>query len=370
MRWRSGKVSKWTLSGLALLAVMCTVGVERFKVEKKARYYRAKIKASELALQAQVIVKEGRLEKGLPIDPVNDPNNTGLIGPQYTLITTDRAALRMKLISTNPNFAAVVVQLLRRANVRKSDLVGIAFTGASPGLNIAVLAATEVLELQPLIITSVGASSWGATDPTYTWLDMESLLFQKEAFHHRSFAASLGGGADLGNGLSPKGRQLIREAVERNGLRLIQTSSLEGNIAQRMAIYDSLRAEKALKAFINVGGGLASLGSSQNARLVPPGLTKRLGMRDFPRKGVTILMAERNVPIIHLLEVNRIAEKYDLSIEPTPLPEIGQGKIFSELIYSLPLATTLLMFYSIVMFCLIRFDMKHYLFRPKREETG
>ena len=370
MKWRSGRVSNRVLTGLALLALLCTLGVERFKVERKARYYSDKVSASELTRRAQEIVKEGRLERGLSIDPINDPNDTGLIGPQYTLITTDRAALRMKLTSTNPTLAAVVVHLLKQARARKGDVIGVAFTGASPGMNIAVLAAIETLDLRPIIITSVGASSWGATDPAYTWLDMETELNRRGIFKHTSMAASLGGGADVGNGLSPRGRRLIREAIERNGQIFIEGSSLEENILQRMAIYDSLRADRRMSVFINVGGGLASLGSGQNAKLIPPGLTKRLGMRAFPRKGVTILMAERGVPIIHLLEIDRIAEKFDLPLEPIPLPEIGEGKIFSEAMYSVPLAVILLVVYSLFMFCFIRFDMKHYLFRPKGKEIS
>lgn len=357
------------MTGLAVLALVFTAGVERFKVRREARYYDRKIEAARLALSAQEIIEEGRLNRGLPIDAINDPNSTGLIGPQYTLTTTDRATLQIKLTSANPNFAAAVVQLLKRARVRSGDHVGVAFTGASPGLNIAVLAAIEVLDLKPVIITSVGASSWGATDPNYTWLDMESLLFQEGIFDHRSAAASLGGGADLGRGLSPRGRALIREAIERNGQQLIEGASLDENILLRMAIYDSLRGDHPYKAFINVGGGLASLGSSQNARLIPTGFTKRLGQRTFPRKGVTILMAEGSIPILHLFEVDRLAEKFDLPLAPTPLPTIGEGKLFSEPRYSLSLTFVLLLMYSVATFCLIRLDMKHYLFRPPRKET-
>ena len=368
MRWRSGKVSNVTLSGLALVALLCAAGVERCTVEKRARYYDQKMDASRLALVAQQAVRDGRLERGLPIDSVNDFNTTGLIGPQYTLITTDRAALRLKLTSTNPNFAAVIVELLERAKVRRGDTVGVALTGAYPGLNIAVVSACEALKVEPLIITSVGSSSWGATDPTYTWLDMESVLYERGVFHHRSVAASLGGGADLGKGLSPRGRELIRDAAERNGCEFIEAVSLEESIARRMDIYDSLSAGQPLKAYINVGGGVASMGSSQNARLIPPGVTVDLGLRPFPQKGVTLLMAARGVPIIHLLEVDRIAERFDLPIAPEPLPEIGEGKIFATSVYSVPVALGVLLFYSGVMFCLIRLDVKHYLFRPRHEE--
>jgi len=80
-------------------------------------------------------------------------------------------------------------------------------------------------------------------------------------------------------------------------------------------------------------------------------------------------MSERGIPIIHLLEVDRLAERYDLPIAPMPLPEIGEGKIFSESMYNIPFAVILIIFYSLATFCLIRIDMKHYLFRPPRKEV-
>jgi poly-gamma-glutamate system protein len=197
---------------------------------------------------------------------------------------------------------------------------------------------------------------------------MEAELHQQKIFRHTSVAASLGGGSDAGNGLSPEGRMMLREAVRRNGQLLLESPSLDEGIQRRMAIYDSLSAGRRLKVFINVGGGLASLGGAQNLRLIPPGLTKDLGNRTFPAKGVMIHMAERGVPVIHLLDVDWIAETFHLPVEPMPLPAVGTGSIFSEAAYRIPLAVSLLVAYSVVMFCLLRLDMKHYLFRPKTKE--
>ena len=68
-----------------------------------------------------------------------------------------------------------------------------------------MLAAAEEMKLKPIVVTSVGASMWGANDPIFTWLDMEKLLNEKGLLHTRSLAASVGGSNDRGRGLSPRG---------------------------------------------------------------------------------------------------------------------------------------------------------------------
>ena len=73
-------------------------------------------------------------------------------------------ALPAKLTSINPNWAAVVVDWLggpawRRGRGGRRDV------GLLPALNIGDPAALEVLKAQPVIISSAGASQWGANIP-------------------------------------------------------------------------------------------------------------------------------------------------------------------------------------------------------------
>ena len=46
---------------------------------------------------AMSILKNTRMEKGVFIDIENDPNETGLVGSPYSLITTDEGDLDAKL---------------------------------------------------------------------------------------------------------------------------------------------------------------------------------------------------------------------------------------------------------------------------------
>jgi poly-gamma-glutamate system protein len=170
-------------------------------------------------------------------------------------------------------------------------------------------------------------------------------LAEKGVLQTRSVAASLGGGEDRGRGLSPGGRRLIREAVRRNGVTLIEEETLEESIGRRMEIYDAERGPDQYAVYINVGGGLASLGATENGRLVRPGLSIGLGLHNFPRKGAMVLMAERGVPVIHLLDILGLAGESGLPIAPVPLPEVGEGEVFTREEYNVAAVSLVLVLY-------------------------
>jgi poly-gamma-glutamate system protein len=342
---------------------MAFLAVEYGKEDVKLKWYDQKIEASKLAGEATEYLKEFRMQKSVFVDVVNDPNETALIGQDITPITTDRGFIEAKLTSTNPNFAAVVVDMLKEAELEKDDVVAIAFTGSFPGLNIAVHSAVQTLKLKPIIITSVGASNWGANDPYYTWLDMEKILFKAGIFKNKSVAASIGGGVDRGRGLSPDGRQLIIDAINRNKVEFINEEHLESSVQRRIKIFNEQRKKEKIKAFINVGGGISSIGSVENYKFIPSGLSISLPMKNYPVRGVMIEMAEKNIPIIHLLNVNQLAQKYGLPVNPTPLPRPGEGEIFIQKRYSV-LLTSGVTFFLIIAIAFV------FIMERKRHQLG
>jgi len=345
--------SNIVLGLLFLLALLALIAVENGKIDKKQPYYTEKLEAAKLSQLAANQLKQHRLDKGVFVDAVNDPNQTTLIGQEFTLITTDRGEIEAKLASTNPNFAAVMVQLFKDAGLRKGDYVAVALTGSFPGLNIAVIAAAEALQLNPIIITSTGSSNYGANDPYFTWLDMETVLYNSNIFHSRSVAASIGGGADIGRGLSPEGRNLIIDAIKRNEVDFINEDYLEMSIARRLEIYKEKAGGNAIRAYVNVGGGIASLGSPVNGKLIPAGLTEYLPMRNFPAQGVIIEMGRQKIPIIHLLNISRLLADYGLPENPVPLPDPGEGGVFTQKKYNLTttaIATVILVIVIIMVY--------------------
>lgn len=370
MRFQPGRVHVLSLVALAVVGLVLLSVVERSKSPAMQSYFSEKIAAATRTRAALEAVGRARLGTGEPIDVVNDPNETGLIGHEFSLITTSRGSHQQKLRALDPNIAGVFVELLKRARVGEGDLVAVAVTGAFPLLNAATIISVETLGATPVVITSVGSSMWGANLPELTWLDMESVLEEEGIISHRSVAATRGGGDDRGRGLSPEGRALVDSAAARNGVPLIEEPTLDESIDRRMEAYDEFAGGREYTAYVNVGGGLGSMGSSQVYRLMRPGLSRNLGTKNFPRRGTLVRMAQRGMPVIHVPSADRFIDRYDLAEEPVPLPEVGTGGVFYRDRYNVPLAGVIALLYGFLIFVVVRIDLKHYLFRrPRAEDT-
>ena len=148
MKLRKDKISILSLLIITIITILLMVLELSSKSKVKAEYFDDKIAAAELTLQSFKAIKETVDSLNIPIDRINDPNETGLIGLQYSPITTERGDLNAKLTSINPNFAALIIQLLKKAGTRKDDLVAVSFTGSLPGMNIAALSAIKILQLK------------------------------------------------------------------------------------------------------------------------------------------------------------------------------------------------------------------------------
>ncbi len=358
MFWRTSRIGKTPLVMLAVLGLLAIAFVEGSLHRVKQRWFEEKLRAAKLTERAQMAIRNAPGAKRIVVDPVADPNGTGLIGEQFTIITTDQGDLDAKLTTTNPNWAAVVVDMLKRAGVSEGDFVAISWTGSMPALNIAVLAAVETIGAKPVIISSIGASMWGANNPDFAWLDMERLLYEKGIFHHRSVAASIGGRGDRGGNLSPRGREICRNIARRNGVKLLEGETLDEAIKLR---YDEFKRHlpegENYDAYINVGGGLASIGSFHNLELLPPGLVKNMPKYNYPIRGTMILFGEEGVPIVNLRDIKKIAVKYGLPIAPQPIPDPPSGGVFFRNRYRTGTVAIVLFAYAVVTFIVVRVDV-------------
>jgi len=354
------RASTGALAGLALLSLSLYAVAERSAVPVHADAYRKKLEAVKLMQRAERVLLGAKAERGIAVDPHNDPDGCGVIGPQFTLVTTDRGSQSAKALAAHPNFAAAVTQMMLRAGVRTGDLVAVGVTGSLPGLNLAVLSACRVIGAEPIIITSAGASMFGANDANFTWLDMEAVLVQKGLWPYRSLAASLGGGGDVGRGLSPAGRQLLSDAIERNGVRRLEQPSLLAAVKERVALYDSVAAARAkpIGLYVNVGGGLASLGGTQNGRLIPAGLTRRLAARNYPNRGVINLLNERGIPVLHLLQVEKLARDFDITDAGMATVKPGQGLLFIRYRYNLWIVAAAALILLLANLVVLRHDVR------------
>ena len=174
--WRPRAVSRPALLLIAMISIAGLLMVERWKVSEDQPYFEEKIKAANLAADAFEAIRAERVKLGPPIDKVNDPADTGIIGLAMSPVTSVLGHLSAKQTSTNPNFAAVLVEMLKEAGVEQGDVVAVGVSGSFPALNICTYAALESLGAKPLVISSASASQWGANVPQLMWPDMELSL--------------------------------------------------------------------------------------------------------------------------------------------------------------------------------------------------
>jgi hypothetical protein len=163
------------------------------------------------------------------------------------------------------------------------------------------------------------------------------------------------------------------DAVARHGARLLETPSVLGAVKERVALYDSVARVRGrpIKLYVNVGGGIVSLGGAQNGRLIPAGLTRRLAPRSYPNRGVINVMAERGVPAVHLLQVERLAREYGITDAAGETPRPGSGLMFIQYRYNLWVVGAAAALVLLVNLFVLRLDLRHKLLgRPHPERTA
>lgn len=278
-----------------------------------------RVRAARLALRAFEAVGQRRREIGPPIDPRRDPARTGLIGLRRSPVTTVKGSLAAKQTTVNPNWAAVIVDLLQQAGVGRGDRVAAGLSGSFPALNIAALAALQTLGLEAVVVTSVGASQYGANVEGLLWPDIERLLTSSGVLRLRSQAMSLGGRLDRATRLKPHGRGLLRRAIRRHGATLLQEPTYEASLTRRMAVFDR---GGPVKAYVNVGGGTISVGSRLGKLAFAPGLNRSLPPEAAQVDSVMTRFARRDVAVIHLIRIKQLARAHSLPQQPRSMPGV------------------------------------------------
>lgn len=287
------------------------------------------IEAAEKTQSAEQALCNRKVSLGL-YDSTLDPNRTGLIGVEYSNITTTLGNLKAKRTATNPDFAAYIVRELVDHDIATGDTVLVTMTGSFPGLNLAVLMALETLEVASLRVCSMGASSYGANQENFTWLDIEDLLVHQHLLKHRSDFVTLGGSGDVGGGISKDSRWQLRRKAERLGYTILKSRSAR---KQKVLRREQLGSPRSYALLINIGGNQAMLGGREGRELpggwIAPFLDS-LNTDDNPDEveGVVFDFLEDGVPVLNLLHIEDIAVSAGIPFDPPEVPSIGESSLY------------------------------------------
>jgi poly-gamma-glutamate system protein len=320
--WVAVRASWWRMSIAAVVSVILWQLAEQLVRTAPHPQVAVLINSARTALTAQQEIARTKERMGL-LQPMHvDPNRSGLIGPDWSEITTTIGDLPAKRTVTNPDLAAAIARILLSLNPPRGAAVGLVLSGSFVGANVSAIAAVEAAGLQPVIVSSLGASMYGATDPAFTWLDMEAAVRKAGIWQARSAAVVLGGESAAAGGLDEVGREMLQAAVRRNGhdpIRALDFDGLKREVHTELA----KAAPSGFVALVNSGGSVLGMGTCLDAYRLPSGVLRGT----FPcRSGITGLihdLAARGVPVINLLNIKRLALDWGLPFDPVPVPAIG-----------------------------------------------
>lgn len=328
--YRGAKVSRVYIFLLAAVSICAIVLLNCLPIGNNEQLpYNSMVSAAERMSYAIQVISEAKREMGIPINLSSDPNRTGLIGEEFTDLTTTLGDLEAKRTTTSPNFAALMALLLHKSGIEEDDNVAIGASGSFPGATVAVLCATAAVGVNPIVIYSLGASMWGANVVDLTILDIHRILYQDGVIPVGIAAASLGGRDDIGRGLTEAVRPRLEMKIENSRAEFIDIPLLQKNVEKRIDIYQR-QATDSVDVFINIGGAVANMGTSAEALQLKPGVNQINRLPQPEDRGVIYTMGAENIPIIHILNIEKLAVKYNLSWDPVPLPEPGEGKIYDR----------------------------------------
>ena len=252
----------------------------------------------------------------------NDIYDSGILGIENSVITSlsdlDTSMLISKQTTTHPNFAALVVALFQEAELSRGDTIAVSMTGSFPGANIALHSACMTMDIIPIIMTSISSSAWGANIEEFSWPVMETYLIKKELIDSKSIAYSIGGKDDIGGQIDSVGIDMIvsiAHDVINEGIIFINEPTLKRNISKKVSFFREKSHD--YSAYVNIGGGAASMGKgifkdTVKVGLITPLDIEYMDLNDF--KGsiayefIKPIKKFNQVPIINIKNIGKLTK--------------------------------------------------------------
>jgi len=264
----------------------------------------------ERVLTAQGVLYHWRLAGGSEFDPQDDPHKTGLIGLEWSELSTTVGLLAAKRTACDPRWSVIVRRWMESLKIGEGDCVAVYSSSSFPGMAINVIAALESMKIEPLLVVSLGASVYGANDPLFPWPVIESKLRSEGFIKTKSLYYTPGGNNEIGGGLSKEAQTIFTESAQAAEVPLVVKNNLEEVVTWKM----SLLKENNVKALISVGGSEGNMGEDQAILRLAPGLHRSGEGGD----GVIGRALKAGYPVVHLLNIKGLAAACGVPFDASP----------------------------------------------------
>jgi poly-gamma-glutamate system protein len=279
--------------------------------------------AAHTVQAAQAILIEEKRARGLWPGAKIDPNATGMIGQEYTAMTTSAATLANKRTATEPDFAAALTKRIAGMGIGTGDKVMVIQSGSFLGADIAIIAALETLGADIILLPSLGSSQWGANDPELNVLDILSLLLDRGVIHTQPLALVLGGAGAEGRNMEPGMPDFLRADIARHGVRFVDHPDLKAIVDELAGLVDTASGGlQNLKLVVKVGGSAVGVGDCPENLKFETDIRPRSVGCSGTTPGLLYLPGEE-APILHLLNMMALADQMGLPYDAQPLPPVG-----------------------------------------------
>ena len=242
-----------------------------------------------------------------------DRHGCGLIGIEWSGITTTLGSLEAKRTACNPAWAVRFSRWYADAGLAPGDSVAIYASGSFPGLLLNALAAAESMQLDPLLIVSLGASTWGANHPETPWPVLASRLRKGGYVSSRADFYTLGGEAETGGGLAPEGVSLLQASARSAGVEILEA----GGLAEMVSLKTDLLKKHHARFLVSIGGSHANLGDDPGVLGLAPGL-HHPGRSEPAGNGVIGAALAGGIPVLHMLNLRDLSDREGIAFDSAP----------------------------------------------------
>lgn len=249
-----------------------------------------------------------------------DPAGCGMIGVEWSELTTTLGSLEAKRSACNPAWALQFLRWYRDVGLAPGDGVAIYSSASFPAMLLNAWMAADAAGLRPLVVVSLGASTWGANHPDAPWPVLEMALRRGGHLSRPADFYTLGGGGEVGGGLSPAALERLEEAARAAGVELLRSGRLEDMVDLKAALLD----DHGSGLLVTIGGPHSSLGDDPAALRFPPGLN-RPGDALPSGNGVAARALEAGIPVVHVLDLRALSRRVGLPFDATTRPRAPLG---------------------------------------------
>lgn len=325
---------KYIVIALAVCLLGFSITLLTSRIEEN-RHAELQLAAAFRMQNAETYLKDMILGLGIAIEP-EDLNQTALLGPEFTELTSTPGNVDAKRTSLNPNFAAAMIRYYHDAGLKSGDTIAIGTSGSFPGLLIAAVTAATEMGLETRVIASCGSSMHGATRPEFCVFDFLKHLKDGGFADFELLAVSPGGANDQGGSVLEDiiyfgTKELSLQLCRDTGVEVLDYDDLAENIQRRLELYGD-----GIGLFINVGGASPNSGASSYTLNFPQGLVlDPPPIPTTPYRGLNYEFAARGVPVLNLLNVRLLAQENGIAYDSVPLEAPGTGGAYTTVEYNL-----------------------------------